>query len=190
VSGARGANHSGVSGLVRRIAELVAGRGAPPGFGGTLEPEEHVLAVAPVADGPLVATSLGLWVPVPSGGGTRRIGWHLISKATWRDGVLTVIEATERGTAGDVVLLADLPALRIAVQRPGKLPQVVHARVTGSIRSRHRHELPGGGAWFVQRKVPGTGVVLQVRADPGADDEAVRTLAGEVSAKLRAARER
>jgi hypothetical protein len=177
-----------VSGLVRRLTELVVGRGAPPGFPGTLEPEEHVLAVASVAGGDLVATSLGLWVPADDG--ARRIGWHLISKATWGKGALTVIEAAERDTAGDVVLLADLPPLRFAVERPGKLPQIVHARVTGSIRSRHRHELPGGGAWFVQRKMPGTGVVLQVRADPGTDADAVRTLAGEVSAKLRAARDR
>jgi hypothetical protein len=169
--------------VFRRLVELVAGRGAPPGFTGTLDDEEHVLAVGGLADGELVATSLGLWVP--AGDEVRRIGWHLISKATWDQGTLTVIEARERARAGDAVLLADLPARRFEVTRPGKLPQVVHARVTGSIRSRHRRELPGGGVWFVQRKVPGTGIVLQVRADPGTDERAVERLATEVADKLR-----
>lgn len=176
-----------MSGLLRRLVELVAGKGAPPGFTGTLDAEEHVLAVAAVPDGDLVATSLGLWIPVDDG--ARRIGWHLISKATWGTGVLSVIEAREEDTAGDAVLLTDLPPRRFTVERPGKLPQIVHTRVTGSIRSRHHHDLPGGGAWFVQRTVSGSGVVLQVRADPGTDADAVRTLAREVSAKLRAARE-
>jgi hypothetical protein len=173
--------------LFRRIVGLVAGRGVPPGFAGTLEAEEHVLAVGVLTDGHLVATSLGLWVPADED--ARRIGWHLISKATWNRGTLTVIEAREEGRAGDAVLLADLPARRFEVPRPGRLPAVVHARVTGSIRSRHRRELPGGGVWFVQRKVPGVGIVLQVRADPGTDREAVTRLATEVADKLRAARE-
>jgi hypothetical protein len=177
-----------VTGLVRKLVELVAGKGVPPGFTGTLDAEENVLAVASVPGGDLVATSLGLWVPGESG--ARRIGWHLISKAAWGNGTLAVTEAEERGTAGDAVLLADRPVTRFPVARPGRLPQVVHARVTGSIRSRHHRALPGGGAWFVQRKVPGSdGIVLQVRPDPGTDAEAVRTLATEVAEKLRAARE-
>jgi hypothetical protein len=62
---------------------------------------------------------------------------------------------------------------------------VVHERVTGSIRSRHHRDLPGGGAWFVQRKVPGRdGTVLQVRPDPGADRDAVARLAAEVARRL------
>ncbi|HEV2782590.1 MAG TPA: hypothetical protein VGX25_24615 [Actinophytocola sp.] len=168
---------------LRRLVELVAGPGVPPGFTGTLDAEERVLAVA----GDLVATSLGLWLP--EGDGVRRAGWHLISKATWGNGTLTVTEAAERGAAGEAVLLADLPARRFALERPGRLPAVVHARVTGSIRSRHRRELPGGGVWFVQRVVPGVGIVLQVRADPGTDPDAVRTLASEVAEKLRVARD-
>jgi hypothetical protein len=164
---------------VIRLLRRLLGRGAPDGFTGTLEPDEHVLAVA----APLVATSRGLWVP--DGAGVRRIGWHLISKATWGDGALSVIEATESDTAGAAVLLEDKQTERFALSSPGKLPQLVHTRVTGSIRSRHHHDLPGGGAWFVQRKVPGRdGIVLQVRPDRGADLAAVRRLAAEVSARL------
>jgi hypothetical protein len=100
--------------------------------------------------------------------------------------VLVVIEAEETGEAGDAVLLTDLAPRRYPLADPGKLPQAVHRRVTGSIRSRHHRDLPGGGAWFVQRKVPGRdGVVLQVRADPGTDPDAVRTVAAEVAIKIR-----
>ena len=64
-------------GLFRRLF----GNGAPDGFTGELEPDETVIAHAPVREGHLVVTSLGLWVPGP-----RRIGWHLISKVTWGNG--------------------------------------------------------------------------------------------------------
>jgi hypothetical protein len=155
------------------------GSGLPDGFAGTLEHDEHVLAVA----APLVATSRGLWVP--DGDGVRRIGWHLISKATWAAGALSVTESVESDTAGSAVVLEDKQTERYGLSAPGKLPQVVHARVTGSIRTRHHHDLPGGGAWFVQRKVPGQdGIVLQVRPDRGADLAVVRRLAAEVSARM------
>ena len=38
--------------------------------------------------GHLVLTQLGLWVP--EGAEARRIGWHLVSKATWKSGALAV----------------------------------------------------------------------------------------------------
>jgi hypothetical protein len=172
-----------MTGLLRKLF----GGGVPDGFAGTLEPDENVVSSATLRDGgPLVATSLGLWVPGEDG--PRRVGWHLVSKVTWGDGVLELIEAAETGTAGEAVLLADQRPVRFVVEHPGKLPDVVHARVNGSIRSRHRRELPGGGAWFVQRKVPGRdGIVLQVRPDRGTDDEAVRRLATEVAEKIREA---
>ncbi len=161
-------------GVFRRLF----GSGAPAGFTGELVKDEQVLASAATGDGFLVATTLGLWLPGP-----RRLGWHLVSKATWRGGALTVIEAAEDGEAGAAVLLRDLPAVRFPLAEPGKVPEVVHARVTGSIRSRHRNEDPG--AWFLQRKVPGRdGVVLQVRPDPEADVDAVRAVAASVAAKI------
>lgn len=173
--------------VFRKLLDKVVGEGTPPGFTGTLDKEESVVVTAEVrGGGHLVATSLGLWVPTDDG--HRRIGWHLLSKVTWGDGVLVVIEAEETGEAGDAVLLTDRAPRRYPLASPGKLPQAVHQRVTGSIRSRHHRELPGGGAWFVQRKVPGQdGIVLQVRADPGTDPDAVRTIAAEVASKIREA---
>lgn len=160
------------------------GSGAPAGLAKRLAPEEHVLAVAEVTGGgEVVATSLGLWLPEFD----ERIGWHLVSKATWAAGTLTVIAAAEDGRAGDAVLLRDLPARRFELGRPGRLPSVVQTRVNRSIRSRHRIDLPVGGAWFVQRVLPGgREVVLQVRADAGADREAVVRLAEEVSRRIEA----
>ncbi|MFC5287561.1 hypothetical protein ACFPM7_10905 [Actinokineospora guangxiensis] len=167
----------------------IFGGGVPAGFPGKLDKDEAVAASAQVrGGGHLVATSLGLWVP--EGEDARRIGWHLVSKAAWASGVFTITEAEETEQAGSAVVLRDLAPRRIAVEQPGKLPQAVHQRVTGSIKSRHRQELDGGGAWFVQRKVPGRdGIVLQVRPDPGADVAAIRTIAAEVAAKIEAARD-
>jgi len=172
--------------VFRKLVERVVGDGTPAGFTGTLDKEESVVAACSCRDGHLVATSLGLWVPGEDG--ARRIGWHLISKATWDNGELVVVEADETGEAGHAKLLTDRAPRRHALFEPGKLPQVVHARVTGSIKSRHHRDLPGGGAWFVQRKVPGQdGIVLQVRADPGTDQDAVGAVAAEVAEKIREA---
>lgn len=165
--------------MIAWLRRLLGG-GVPAGFTGSLADEENVLAVA----GELVATSLGLWVP--SADDVRRIGWHLISKATWGGGALSVIEAEEREVAGGVVLLADLPARQFVLETPGTLPRVVRLRVTGSIRSRHHQKLPDGGAWFVQRKVPGVdGTVLQVRPDPGTDPAHALAVATEVAGRIR-----
>ncbi|GAA0532365.1 hypothetical protein GCM10011581_16930 [Saccharopolyspora subtropica] len=173
-----------ISWLRRLVARLGGTGDVPPDFPGALEPDEHVLAVARTSEGALVATHLGLWLAEG-----RRVGWHLISKATWQGGVLTVVEAEETGTAGGAVLLRDRPGVRLPLTEPGRLPDVVHERVTRSIRSRHHRELPGGGAWFVQRRVPGRdGIVLQVRPDRGTDEQVVAEFAATVVEKLRQAR--
>lgn len=166
-------------GLLRRLF----GSGAPEGFTGALEADEHVLASAAVGSSWLVATTHGLWLPDAGQGGPRRLGWHLVSKATWSGNALSVIEAVQEGTAGAAVVLRDLPPQRFPLESPGKVPEVVHERVTGSIKSREHNEAVG--AWFVQRKVTGQdGVVLQVRPDPGADVERVREVAASVAAKI------
>ncbi|GLZ33944.1 hypothetical protein Lesp02_61320 [Lentzea sp. NBRC 105346] len=154
-------------------------RKLPPDFAGTLEADEHVLAFS----GLVVATPLGLWLP-----DSRRVGWHLISKATWSGGALTVVEATVVSTVSGVDLLEDQPPQRFVLPDPGRIPQVVHERVTGSIRSRHRQDLPGGGVWFLQRKVPGRGIVLQARPDPGTSMDLVSSIAASVAAKLSSSR--
>lgn len=160
------------------------GDATPDGFTGTLADDEHVLAAASGERGVLVATRLGLWLP--EAGGARRVGWHLISKATWANDVLTVIEAEETGQAGESTLIADRPPRRFALRRPGKLPRVVHERVTGSIRATYRKELPGGAAWFVRRHVPGVRApVLQVRPEPGTDTDVAADIAREAAEQLR-----
>ncbi|MFS8100287.1 hypothetical protein LFM09_24465 [Lentzea alba] len=160
-------------GLFRRLF----GSGAPDGFTGSLEPDEVVIAFAPVEGGHLVVTSLGLWVPGP-----RRIGWHLISKVKW-EGTLRVVEAAEASLEGPVVLLEDLPAQRFAVDDPGRVLRAISQRVEGSIRARERVESPG--VWILQRKIPGQdGFVWQARGDAGVDLAAVREVVATFSARL------
>ncbi|MBE1502443.1 hypothetical protein H4696_009543 [Amycolatopsis lexingtonensis] len=156
----------------------------PEDFAGALDPGEDVVVSAPVeGGGHLVVTALGLWVP--DGEGARRVGWHLIGKAAWSDGVFTLTESAEVGTAGAAVVLADRPPVRFRLPAPGKVPRETYQRVEGSIRSRHRQEIGSGGAWFVQRKVPGRdGTVLQVRPDPGTDADLVAAIAEQAAAKL------
>ncbi|WP_199435118.1 hypothetical protein [Qaidamihabitans albus] len=161
------------------------GEQVPEEIRGGLAEGEHVLASGAVATGGHVAvTALGLWVP--EGAGARRIGWHLISKAVWSGDTLAVTEAQVTAHAGKAVLLADRAPVRYVLPKPGRIPVMVRRRVEGSIRSRHRKDLPGeGGAWFVARKLPGTdGVVLQVRPDPGTDTGPLAAIAEEAAEQL------
>ena len=83
------------------LHRLLGGEGLPDGFTGRLGADERVLAVARTVDGThLVVTSWGLWVPDPpsDAGGHRRIGWHLVSHATWRTGSLSTTTAEASGT--------------------------------------------------------------------------------------------
>jgi hypothetical protein len=144
-------------GWLRRLL----GEPPPEGFDGALEHDERVLGSAPVAgDGQLVVTTLGLWVP--SDDGSRRIGWHLVSKATWDGRVLTVIEADEAEDATpDAVLIVDRAPQRFPLPEPGKVPELVHARVTRSVLHSQRDS---DGNLVVRRRVPGRdGVRLQIR---------------------------
>jgi hypothetical protein len=173
-----------VVGLRTRLASLLTGREiTPDGFTGTLEPDEHVLADSRTRRGEVVlATERGLWID------DHRVPWYLVSKATWASGALEVIESTEvEQLEGGVVVLADAEPRRLPLPEPGRIPETVHRRVTGAIHSRQHHDLPSGGAWFVQRRAPG-GVVLHVRPDPGTDPDEVRTLAAGVGEKLGRAR--
>jgi hypothetical protein len=167
--------------LLRRFSPVPE---LPAGFTGTLQADEDVITMGElVGGGHLVLTRLGLWVP--EGAESRRIGWHLVSKALWDRSALVVTEAVTTGTVDEAVLLADLPPRRFALAQPGMVPDVVRERVTSSIRSSQRCELPGGGAWFVQRRVPGMdGVVLQVRADRGTAPGPLEAMVREVAARL------
>ena len=169
---------------MRLLRRLLGREEVPAELAGRLASDERVLAGAELgAGGHLVVTSRGLWLP--SDEGVRLVGWHLVSKASWQSGVLTVVEAEETETIGGAVLLTDLPPLRLRLAEPGRVPETVHARVEGSIRTRHHRDLPGGGAWFVQRKVPGRdGIVLHVRPDPGTDQAALRQVVADVVRSL------
>jgi hypothetical protein len=156
----------------------------PAGFPGALDRGEDVLGSAKVSGGGwLVVTQLGLWIP--DGDGARRVGWHLVAKAAWADGVFTLTEAEEARTAGDAVLLVDRALVRFTLEVPERVPPLVRQRVDDSIRSRYHKDLTQGGAWFVWRKVPGRdGAVLQVRADPGTDVDLVIEIAREAAGKI------
>jgi hypothetical protein len=173
-----------VSGWRRLLRRFAAVPEPPPGFTGALEADERIVTTGElVGGGHLVLTRLGLWVP--EGAEPRRVGWHLVSKALWDRSALVVTEAVATGTVGAAVMLADLPPRRFALAQPGAVPEVVRERVARSIRSSNRCELPGGGAWFVQRRVPGlNGVVLQVRPDPGIAPGALEAMVREVLARL------
>lgn len=156
----------------------------PAWFSTRFDADERVLAIATMpGDGHCVATSWGLWIPGEDG--PRRVGWHLVTKAAWGDGVFRLVEAREVEDLGGAVLLADRGVQTVRLVEPGRVPEVVQERVTASIRTRHHRDLPGGGAWFVQRKVPGRdGIVLQVRPDPGTDPAAARQVAADAAAAL------
>ncbi|MEC3981960.1 hypothetical protein [Amycolatopsis sp. H20-H5] len=165
------------------LKQLLGDR-VPDGFTGTLDAGEHAVgSVAVEGGGYLVVTPLGLWIP--DGEGVRRVGWHLVGKATWADGVFTLTESEETGKAGSAVLLADRTPVAFRLTAPSKVPQLVRQRVDGSIRARYRKEFDGGGAWFVHRKVSGTdGSILQARPDFGTDVALVAAIAEEAAAKL------
>jgi hypothetical protein len=174
-----------VNGLwARFVRRLTAGGALPAEFPAVLQPDERVLAAAALAGGGhLVLTQIGVWVP--EGTVPRRVGWHLVSKAVWDRTALLLTEAVTTGSAGEAMLISDLPPHRFVLTAPGPVPELVRQRVTGSIKSSQYHELSGGGAWFVQRKVPGhDGLVLQVRADPGTSADAVHDMASAVAARL------
>lgn len=165
------------------LARLGGRAVAPGGSVGSLDPDEDVLAVAAVRAGHLVATRRGLWVPEQVG--PQRLLWHLVSRATWDGAALELTVAEETGVAGRAVLLADVQRRRYALDEPGTLPKVVQQRVTETVRSAEHRVLPGGGAWFVQRRVPGRdGVLLQVRVDPGTDAAVAAQVAEAVAARL------
>ncbi len=168
----------------RAVRKLLGRDNLPAWFTARFDADERVLAVATMlGEGHCVATTWGLWIPGEDG--PRRVGWHLITKAVWGDSVFRLVEAREVEDLGGAVLLADRDLQIVRLVEPGRVPEVVQQRVTASIRSRHHRHLPGGGAWFVQRKVAGRdGFVLQVRPDPGTDPAAVRQVAADAARAL------
>ena len=145
-----------------------------------LDGDERVVSFADTVDGAVVvATSRGLWWPVPSG--PRRLGWHLIDKAVWRDGVLSVTEAE----VVDELLLVEREPLALALEVPRNLPPTVRKRVQNSVVRSEIAAVPGGAARFVARRVPGiNGISWWARLQAGTPDSPVVRAA--VSARIAA----
>lgn len=135
-------------------------RPVPPAVAGLqLEPGERREAWAATPDDEaVVATDRALLLP-----GDVRIAWPDVERATWQPPVLTVLGIAEVEGAGvrHVVELVD----------ERDLPQVVRARVTGSVLwSSHTRLDPAGGVRVVGRRRPGVeGLSWQLVFDRGTD---------------------
>ena len=150
-----------------------------------LDRHERVVSWAATAHGAaVVATPLGLWLP-DAGRGAERLPWHLIDKAAWRDGALTVTPATDSGDG----VLTDQPPRTVRLAEPRDLPQTVRVRVQRAIAFTRHHPLPsGGGVRVVGRRVPGRdGLSWQLVFDPGVDrdDPQVRARAAALIEQAR-----
>jgi hypothetical protein len=150
-----------------------------------LDPDERVLSWATLDDGSaVVASQHGLWLPGLDG--PERVLWHLVDRAAWRDGTLTVTAAVD---AGDGVLEEQSPrSVRLA--EPRDLPPTVRARVQRSIGYTRHHALrPAGGVHVVGRRVPGRdGLTWQLVFDAGTDrdDPLLRVQAARLADQARA----
>lgn len=144
-------------------------RGRPPGAVRARVGSERVLAWATTADGgTVVATRRGLWLPAGTEvGDADPLPWHLIDKATWSDGVLSIVAAVEVGDG----VLEELAPTRPRLAQPGGIPAAVRERVTGSIGYSRYHDLPPtGGVRVVGRRVVGQdGLTWYLVFDPGTD---------------------
>jgi hypothetical protein len=131
-----------------------------------LDRDERVVSWATTDNGStVVATPRGLWLPAAEG--PERLAWHLIDKAVWRDGTLTVTAAVD--TADGV--LDELPPRTVRLATPRDLPPTVRARVEQSIAYTNHHALrPAGGVRVVGRRVTGQdGLAWQIVFDAGTD---------------------
>ena len=159
-------------------------RDAPPAeVVDQLPPDERVVSWADVSGGGVVlASPAGLWWPEP--GGIRLIGWHLVNKAVWHDGVLQVVEAE----VVDDLLLVDLPQLAAELSTPRDLPPTVRKRVEANVVRSEVHPVLGGAARFVARRIPGEdGLHWWARLEDGTPDtEQVRSAVSARLALLRA----
>jgi hypothetical protein len=167
------------------LSRLFRDRRPPAAATRPLSRGERVVSWAiPEGGGTVVATQFGLWLPEPDG--PRRIPWHLVDKAIWRGGTLTVIAAEE---AGDGVL-AELPARTVRLTEPRDLPPTVRIRVERSIGyTRHYKLAPAGGVRVVGRRVAGRdGLSWQLVFDADTDpaDPLLRVQAERLVAQARA----
>jgi hypothetical protein len=158
-------------------AEVVAG----------LPADERVVSWADTDSGDVVlASPAGLWWP-SSDSRPRLIGWHRVTKATWQDGRLGVVEAD----VVDDLLLVDRAALSVSLRVPRDLPPVVRKRVEQNVVRSQLVSFPGGTARCVARRIPGQdGLRWWARLeDATADTAQVRSAVTARLAVLRAEHE-
>ncbi|MGH8862181.1 MAG: hypothetical protein ACRDVG_13280 [Jatrophihabitantaceae bacterium] len=143
-----------------------------------LPADERIVSWADVEGGDVVlATPAGLWWP--GGDAPRLIGWPRITKAIWRDGRLTVIEAD----VVDDLLLVDREPLAVALSVPRDLPPVVRKRIEANVVRTQLLPVGGGSARFVARRIPGEdGVRWWVRLEDGTPD--TNEVRAEIEARL------
>lgn len=158
-------------------------RDAPPAHAVAALPDgERVVSWADLeGGGVLLATPAGLWWPEADG--LRLIAWQHITKAIWRDGALTVIEAD----VADDLLLVDRAPVSVELTVPRDLPPVVRRRIEANVVRSEVHPVDGGAARFVARRIPGRdGVVWWARLEDGTPDlPAVRAAVAARVAQLR-----
>lgn len=148
-----------------------------------LAKDERVVSWADTDAGAVVlATPWGLWWPGAEG--YRRIGWQHVDKATWRDDVLSVIEAD----VVDDLLLVDRAPVGVRLSTPRDLPPTVRKRVEANVVHSRVLAVTGGSARFVARRVPGRdGLAWWARLEGGtADTPQVRSALSAQLALLRA----
>lgn len=145
-----------------------------------LDRGERVLANANADQGPVVATTRALYLPLGDDE-LSPLPWERVDAARWQDGALEL-------TADDGTQLA------MPITEPRRLAEVVQERVTASIAvSQHVPLAIGGGTRGVRlsaRRSPGGGaeeVTWQARYDAGLDpdDPATREQVVAALARLR-----
>lgn len=147
-----------------RLRAPVSIRAAAPG--------ERVLAWATCAEGTVVATRDALLLP-----GSSRLPWPRIEHATWADAVLTVTTV-------------DGETIRLTLDDPGDVPEVVRERVTSTVVGETHVRLRGkAGVLLVARRTETGEVAWSLRWDPGLDsrDPALARAAADALAATRSA---
>lgn len=153
-------------------------RRVPADVRSQIRPGERVLSWSAVEPaGHAIATDSALYLPVPQ---PLRLSWDLISKATFSEAAVLVVEGRAEPSARD-------RAWRVVLVDPDALPTVVYERVTSSVVVSERVELRGElGARIVARRV-GDGLRWTVTFDAGLDpqDPSLRAEADLALAQLR-----
>lgn len=139
-----------------------------------LLPRERLLvAVQDKAAAWVAATDRGLVTA------DRRLAWAEVGQAQWLDeDLVLVVEPVD----------PEVPAIRLALPEPGRLPETVHERVMASIVVNRRVPVPGGSLRIVGRDGGDGELRWQVIADGGVDAAApdVRRASDSAVAALRA----